>query len=519
MRPWLVLTMAAAMATSAVLRAQPQAVPKEHTAKDWSSCERCRRAYTKALGHTLTRLVDPEVEGEDDKFAMSFPAKMVCGWLLIADDRHPKELRPILDLAMAFQEHIGELEPLNHRWNWYPALAGVLLAEHQKYRPDRQTHDAMKAMVAHFQKYQEKTGGWFKSFEGAARYPVQDLGFLDGLVFAFLRTAKAQGIEVPAPMLQRADDCLAKIQGGGGISYGTGQNGGDPTGARGAFAMKALRYAGDKGHRINKCYEGLLPRQLPNMNKGHHIGAFHCLGVVLGCHALGPDVYRKLTDQWLDPLINLQVADGGIYVGDDKDAGGEEGLIGEDDGSTGAAALLILLQDPTRLDPNRRPAINYLSLMLDPIMCDGLKPAARWALAGELDKVLALAAQMEGRSGVLEQAEATNLKKAVVAHADLCIKEAEEYLAEGDVLRAIEILSAVAKIKKHSVGQDAQAALDRINKTPATQQELAAQKALDKAWKAVFAGGMDAARPTFEKVVADFPGTVGAKRAKETLGE
>lgn len=54
----------------------------KHDSRHWNECRRCRLAYQRAMKHTLERL--PRA---------SFPAKMIMGWTLLADERHPKELR------------------------------------------------------------------------------------------------------------------------------------------------------------------------------------------------------------------------------------------------------------------------------------------------------------------------------------------------------------------------------------------------------------------------------------------
>ncbi len=533
---WLVLSLSlsAAIFGSAVLSAQP--LPKRHTSRDWSQCERCRRAYDRALDHTLRRL---EGKGEDqegagdspedpdanyDYFnAARFPATMTMGWLLLADGRYPKQLNKVVERAIAWnsEKEQGENKVHNHRWNWHPALAGMFLTEYAKYFPSRKTFDAIKGIVAHLVKYQEDTGGWFKSYHGSTRYPVKDLGMLDGLIYGFLRTAKAQGINLPPSMMVKAEKCLARITGGGGISYGTGQSGPDKTGGRGGLALRGLVYAGDKGHRIARTYSGLLPRRIPNMHLGHHVGGLHAWSVVIGCYTIGPSAFKKLTAHWLDTLINKQKKDGGVYVGDDEDAGGEEGLLGADDTSTAAFGLMVLLQDSSRLNPRRRPRINWVSLVIDPPTSKQLKPAARSAISGKLDKLLSLLARTKARKGAAYAAartEAEAIEDRVTRFIAARVAEAEQCVQDKDVSRAIEILTPLSKVlKKYEQGKSAQSALDRIKKDPACTQELAAQKALAKAWKIVFARGMQKAKPAFEKLVKQFAGTAAARNAKEML--
>lgn len=321
-----------------------QELPKQHNSPDPRRCKRCAIAYEKAVAYL-----------KKDLSKASFPAKMVMGWLFLADGRHTKELDFLVKEAVQWEIRKGKHQ---HAQNWYPALAGMFLAEYYKGYPTAQVQQALYGIVQWFTARQERTGGWFKWFEGAYKdrldYAVKDLGILDAIIYGFLWTVRTLKIPVDESMMQRADACLQSILTANGISYGTGSKGGDLTGARGAFALLGLDFAGQTQHKIVKTYAKLLPRQIPKMDKGHHVGAFHALGVTLGCHRLGPQVYAQLTSEWLDRLIDKQDENGGLYVGDDGDAGGEKGLLNGNHGSTAAFALLILLQDARVLVPRRK---------------------------------------------------------------------------------------------------------------------------------------------------------------------
>jgi hypothetical protein len=279
----------------------------------------------------------------------SFPAKMVIGWLLLADGRFPKELDEIVQLATQWdKQRYG-----NHAKNWFPALAGIFLSEYYKHYPKDEIKQALQSIADHFVKVQEKNGGWFKWFEGAVvdmpKYPVRTLGILDATILGFMYGARKQGCKVPETTLQNGEQCMAGILGPRGVSYGTGQRGGDTTGARGGFAMLGLDIAGLRSHKIWETYTKIIPDCIPRMDKGHHIGAFHCLGLTLACWKLGH--HATLLNEWAPKLTAKQGADGGVFVGDDGADGGEEGLLGSNYGSTAAFALMLLLQDGTVLKP------------------------------------------------------------------------------------------------------------------------------------------------------------------------
>ncbi len=311
------------------------AQPVPHTSPDPRKCRKCLPAYEKAMAYLQKNLGKA-----------TFPAKMVIAWLLLADGRHESDLKQIVNSARGALSERGSSQ---HAQNWYPALAGMFLCEYYKWNPTKEVFDALQAIVNDFVKTQERTGGWFKWFEGAYKdrldYPVKDLGILDATIFGVLWAAKTHGVKVPDDTIQKADKCLEQLLSGEGISYGTQSRGGDTTGARGAFAMLGLDFAGQQKHRICTTYRNLLERRIPNLDKGHHWGGLHGLGVVLGCHVLGQAEYDKLVKEWLDKLIAKQDAEGGLYIGDDGDAGGEPGLIKSNYSSTASFALMILLQD------------------------------------------------------------------------------------------------------------------------------------------------------------------------------
>jgi len=341
MRLLLGAVLVAAVALPSSAQQEPKKPVVAHTSPDPKKCRKCWPAYEKAMEYLQKNLGKA-----------SFPAKMVIGWLLLADGRFESDLKQIITTARNALKERGSSQ---HAQNWYPALAGMLLCEYYKYFPTKDVFDAIQEIVNDFVKTQERTGGWFKWFEGAYKdrldYPVKDLGILDATIFGVLWSAKTHGVKVPDDTIAKADKCLEQILGAEGISYGTSQRGGDTTGARGGFCIQGLFFAGQTKHKIYTTYERCLVRKIPKMDQGHHVGAFHCLGVTLGCHILGQEAYNELVKEWLDKLIDKQDAEGAVYVGDDGDAGGEIGLLKSNYGSTAAYALLILLQDQKVLRP------------------------------------------------------------------------------------------------------------------------------------------------------------------------
>ncbi len=321
------------------------------TSPDPMKCKACLPAYEKAASYVSGKIK-----------ASTFPVKMVAGWLFLADERFEKELQHCVDCAVNWRRQPGWREH-SHPENWYPALAAVFLAEYYKYRREPRVLAAMNDLAKWFASTQEpKNDGWWKWKEGAYTdrldYSVVNHGFVTSLVMSFFYTAREHGVGIPERAFKSGDDALLYITTERGIGYGLPRKGGhgwgDKTGARGAWVIQGLAYSGHLGHKVWKIYEKILPDLVPNMDKGHHVGAFHGLALVLGCHVLGPAAYRKLADCWLKKLLAKQGAEGNLYIGDDGEAGGEPGLLRGDVGSTAAFALLIRLQDPRLLTPRDR---------------------------------------------------------------------------------------------------------------------------------------------------------------------
>ncbi len=324
--------------------------PPRHTSADPMKCKVCRKAYEKAVAYVRENM--RKVTGGG--YAAKEAVQEICAWLFLADGRFKDDLEFCVKNAIkCSQGYFG---------HFHPALAGFFLAEYYKYYPERRVFNAMQRMADYFSKTEEKTGGWFKYFEGAYKnetsYPVVTHGFTMSLIMSFFYSARVHGIKIPEETYTSGNESLLRITNSGGITYGDKRDGGrgwgEVTGGRGGVVIMGLAYAGMLNHKVFQMYRTLLPRLLPKMDQGHHWGGLHAMAVTLGCHVLGPAAYKKLTALWLNKLILKQDSEGGLYIGDDGSAGGEKNLLGGNVSSTAAFALMIRLQDHTRLVPRNR---------------------------------------------------------------------------------------------------------------------------------------------------------------------
>ncbi|TET34995.1 MAG: hypothetical protein E3J72_12735 [Planctomycetota bacterium] len=491
---------------------------KEHNSKDPLKCSVCAPAYEKAIQATRKNLRSAH-----------FPTMMMMGWVLLADGRFPKDVEQVVNTAVSRWKSYSK--QVKHGTNWCPVLAGQFLAEYYKYNPSKKLLKVFAEMVKHFESQQEpSTGCWGKWLgQGLTGYPVKDMGMLSCIIFGFLHTVKKFGVEVDKDMLSRADARLQRNLSRRGMSYGTGQRGPDIPSGRGGGIMRNLAFAGMKSHVIYTTYKALLPKMIPNMHKGHHIGGYHCQSVVLGCFTLGSSAYKQLTNYWLDKLIARQDADGGVYVGDDGADGGEKGLLGGNHASTAAFALMILLQDSSRLKPGKDPKINWLSVAAPKLKSKRITRIAQTAGKGRLDEALKKLTEVSktgskildpGMSLEDEKKEAAKLKAAIEKHITALLAKAEELQKRSELVQALAIYKALAKgVKNHEAGPKARKAIDAINADANLLRELEAEKALIKANRAVFRDGLKMADEKFQKIIDQYPKTRAAKKARAVIAE
>ena len=116
------------------------------------------------------------------------------------------------------------------------------------------------------------------------------------------------------------------------------------------------------------------------------------------------------------------------------------------------------------------------------------------------------------------RAAATAIHEAIEQHAHSRLSEAENSIAQREILYALSILEPLGKaMPKHAVGEAAKECLERIRSDQDLAHELKAERALDKAWQRAYRSGLRKARTAFEKVVKEFGDTLAAEKAKEVI--
>ncbi len=137
--------------------------------------------------------------------------------------------------------------------------------------------------------------------------------------------------------------------------------------------------------------------------------------------------------------------------------------------------------------------------------------ALELAATGELAKALA---RLDGD----ESPGAAQLREELNAHIADLIRQVKAGMERGDTTRALGVLRELSdELARRPEGQAIAKQLSNFEKDAAIQNELAAEKALDKALEVARKRGIKKATKSLQRVVDKFPGTHAAKRAAKLI--
>ena len=155
---------------------------------------------------------------------------------------------------------------------------------------------------------------------------------INTMMFGAFMELKTLGIN-PGPIVERTQKCLETISDGTGIRYGTDNQVGDAAMARASYALLGLQATGRLTHPFYSKFTKGLEQRYKNIEAGvHGYAPFHYFSVAAACHRMGPDMYRKFADEWIDKLTALQTAEGVVPLPDDDVA------------STAVYACILMMQ-------------------------------------------------------------------------------------------------------------------------------------------------------------------------------
>ena len=314
---------------STVAPAQDKPAPT-HT-PDFRKCKKCGPALAKAMAYLKANFENPKTKRVIGSMT---PGYMMSGFAFMMDgEASTKELEKCVKHCCEAITNTG------FNRNWYLGMCFFFLAEYSmKYGLTPPIEKAFKEGLKMAEEQQEKTGGWCHHLRMWAEDNYnkkgggQDLGMIDTMMFGAFMELKTLGIN-PGPIVDRTQKCLESISDGTGIRYGTDNNVGDAGMARASYALLGLQATGRVTHPFYSKFTKGIEQRFTHIKEGvHGFAPYHWFSVAAACHRMGPDMYRKYVDEYLDRMIASQTADGVVALEDDDVA------------STAVFACTILMQ-------------------------------------------------------------------------------------------------------------------------------------------------------------------------------
>jgi len=304
--------------------------PTAHT-PDYRKCKKCAPALAKAMAYLKANFENPKTKRVIGSMT---PGYMMSGFAFMMDgEGSMKELEKCVKHCCEAITNTG------FNRNWYLGMSFFFLAEYSmKYGMTPQIEKAFKDGLKMAEEQQEKTGGWCHHLRMWAEDNYnkkgggQDLGMINTMMFGAFMELKTLGIN-PGPIVDRTQKCLESISDGTGIRYGTDNNVGDAGMARASYALLGLQATGRVTHPFYAKFSKGIEQRFTHIKEGvHGFAPYHWFSVAAACHRMGPDMYRKYVDEYLDRMIASQTAEGVVALEDDDVA------------STAVFACIIMMQ-------------------------------------------------------------------------------------------------------------------------------------------------------------------------------
>jgi hypothetical protein len=298
---------------------------------DYRKCRKCAPALAKSMAYLKANFENPKTKRVIGSMTGGY---MMSGFAFMMDgEGSSKELEKCV-------KHCCEaINDTGFNRNWYLGMSFYFLAEYSmKYGMTPQIQKAFQEGLKKAEEQQEKTGGWCHHLRMWAEDNYnkkgggQDLGMINTMMFGAFMELKTLGIN-PGPIVERTQKCLETISDGTGIRYGTDNQVGDAAMARASYALLGLQATGRLTHPFYSKFTKGLEQRYKNIEAGvHGYAPFHYFSVAAACHRMGPDMYRKFADEWIDKLTAMQTAEGVVPLPDDDVA------------STAVYACILMMQ-------------------------------------------------------------------------------------------------------------------------------------------------------------------------------
>jgi hypothetical protein len=253
------------------------------------------------------------------------------------------------DLAECVRFCAGTIKEKGLNRNWHVAMSMFFLAEAAtKAGVSPELKSAWTEAAAIAAREQEPTGGWchYKGMAKERKYVEtlsggEDIAILTCMIYASCLEMKALGVE-SGGIADKARKNLESLREEFGFHYGTRASWSkDPCMSRAGTVLMALAATGKTDDPWYAPFSEGLQRRFGKCADGHSFGAIHYFATAAAMHRLGPEVYRKFADKYLDELIGAQNAQGVVALAHD---GKVDGWGKDEVASTAVLASIILMQ-------------------------------------------------------------------------------------------------------------------------------------------------------------------------------
>ncbi|MBI3856357.1 MAG: hypothetical protein HY293_11780 [Planctomycetes bacterium] len=289
--------------------------PTAHT-PDYRKCKKCAPSLARAMTYLKANFENPKTRRVIGSMT---PGYMMSGFAFMMDGEGSQK-----ELEKCVKHCCEAINDTGYNRNWYLGMCFFFLAEYSmKYGMTPAIEKAFRDGLKKAEEQQEKTGGWCHHLRMWAEDGYnkkgggQDLGMIDTMMFAAFMELKTLGIN-PGPIVDRTQKCLESISDGTGIRYGTDNNVGDAGMARASYALLGLQATGRITHPFYAKFTKGIETRYKHIKEGvHGFAPYHWFSVAAASHRMGPDMYRKYVDEYLDRMMATQTAEGVVSLEDD----------------------------------------------------------------------------------------------------------------------------------------------------------------------------------------------------------
>lgn len=264
------------------------------------------------------------------------------------------EDQPSADLKKCVHWCCHAIKDTGFNRNWYLSMCMYFLAEYSlKYGATDEIRVALKEGIEQAKEQQEATGGWchhlkmWQEGDYNKKGGGQDIAIITTLIYGAFMEMKTFGMD-PGSMFDDVTKNLQSLSDGYGFNYGTDNKVHDSCMGRGAYVLLGAYAIGEKNNAFVPHIIKGLEKRYKDADEGHAYPPLHYFGIAASMHRVGPEMYKKFTDNYLDKLLAKQDADGSVVLSGKQTK--SDGLY-DAPADTAVLACIILMMKPGIFSP------------------------------------------------------------------------------------------------------------------------------------------------------------------------